>query len=178
VRTRPAFEAELKSELQKATVCGSNITVLVSGSEWIVAKATGKPVSYDHAITDHDGSTIRAHTALVHVHQYEPDSATGDPFKKVYCLRTPAGLCANKWSKCGINRKAADGGPCFQQHTQTYRLSHVRKPVNFEMAVPRTNVTRRKGGAAAVTKHTYTIHPLARQKIKQHTSALPLQIET
>ena len=130
----------------------------------------------DHNIQDHDGGTIKAHTAVVHVHQYEPVMPTSaDPYKKVYCLRTPAGTCTNRWSACGINRSAPDGGPCLKQHVQTYRLSHVRKPVNFEMAVPRANVSRRSSGAAAVTKHTYTIHPLARQQIKQNTSMLPLE---
>jgi len=176
VRTRSSYGAELKSQLQKTIVEGSNVTTLADGSAWVVAKATGKPVSYNHNIQDHDGGTIKAHTAVVHVHQYEPVMPTSaDPYKKVYCLRTPSGTCTNRWSACGINRSAPDGGPCLKQHVQTYRLSHVRKPVNFEMAVPRANVSRRSSGAAAVTKHTYTIHPLARQQIKQNTSMLPLE---
>ena len=65
----------------------------------------------------------------------------------------------------------------MKQHTLTYRLSHVRKPVNFEMAVPRANISRRSSGAAAITKLTYTIHPLAQQKIRQNISALPLQVQ-
>ena len=163
-------------QLQKTIVEGSNVTTLADGSAWVVAKATGKPVSYNHNIQDHDGGTINAHTAVVHVHQYEPVMPTSaDPYKKVYCLRTPAGTCTDRWGACGINRSAPGGGPCLKQHVQTYRLSHVRKPVNFEMAVPRANVSRRSSGAAAVTKHTYTIHPLARQQIKQNTSMLPLE---
>ena len=63
--------------------CTCTCTILVDGSTWVVAKATGKPVSYNHNIQDHDGGTIKAHTAVVHVHQYEPVMSTSaDPYKK------------------------------------------------------------------------------------------------
>ena len=159
---------------------GSNITILLSGSDWAVARATEKPLAYNHNIRDHDGAEIKAHTLVVHVHQHELDSflsTSGGPYKKMYCLRTPSGSCDNKWSVCGTQRAEDSGGPCMKQHTLTYRLSHVRKPVNFEMAVPRANISRRSSGAAAITKLTYTIHPLAQQKIRQNISALPLQVQ-
>ena len=41
-----------------------------------MARATGKPLAYNHNIRDHDGAEIKAHTLVVHVHQYELDSAS------------------------------------------------------------------------------------------------------
>ena len=62
----------------------------------------------------------------------------------------------------------------MKQHTQTYKLTHVRRPVNFRMVAPKSSTARRSSGGE-VKVHTYTMHALTRQQIKQNMSALPFE---
>ena len=88
---------------------------------------------------------------VVDVHQYgilkpdgtefsDYDAAVGafgnDPQSVAFCLRTPAGECANIWSNCGTN------AGCKKQHKRTNRLSGLREPAGFRMATPRRGKVR------------------------------------
>jgi hypothetical protein len=78
-------------------------------------------------------------------HQYEVLTARADPLDHAYCLRRPAGPCGEMWAECGVGLISA---PCYKQHTQIYRLSALREPVNFAVDIPRQASAQRRTSRA------------------------------
>ena len=80
-----------------------------------------------------------------------------------------------------MNRGESDGGPCYKQHIQTYRLGSLREPVNFSMSAPRSGAKRTArapptggGSSSSATRPlAYHIDALTQQKIKQGIQAVP-----
>ena len=152
--------------------------VLLHTGEWAIGSALGKVETASHQIRDHDGAVIHAHTKFVRMHQYEVLTAKADPLDHAYCLRRPAGPCNEMWAKCGVGLKPA---PCYKQHTQIYRLSALREPVNFAVDIPRQASARRRtarapaggGGPADASPLRYFLSDLAKQQIRQGLAALP-----
>ena len=133
---------------------GVNVVVCISKGDgnctWRIAKALGKPREARAGEKYHDGAAI-GKSLVVDVHQYgilkpdgtefsDYDAALGafgnDPQSVAFCLRTPAGECANSWSNCGTN------AGCKKQHKRTNRLSGLREPAGFRMATPRRGKVR------------------------------------
>jgi hypothetical protein len=109
--------------------------------------------------------------------------AANNPLKHTYCLRTNAGECGNKWCVCGVNRGESEGGACYKQHIQTYRLGWLREPVNFVLSTPRSSARRTasapSGGGGSSSSSSaprplaYYLDDLAQQKITQGMQAMP-----
>ena len=80
----------------------------------------------------------------------------------------------------GVERGESDGGPCYKQHIQTYRLGSLREPVNFELSAPRSGAKRTAralpasgGGSSSPRPLAYHLDALTQQKIKQGMQAVP-----
>jgi hypothetical protein len=163
VANRIRREGALLSRMKAKVKAGVNVVVCISEGDgkytWRIAKALGKPRGARAGEKDHDGAAI-GKSLVVDVHQYgilkpdgtefsDYDAAVGafenDPQSVAFCLRTPAGECANSWSNCGIN------AGCKKQHKLTYRLAGLREPAGFRMATPRRGKVRaaRKQGNQA-----------------------------
>jgi hypothetical protein len=156
------------------------VLVLLHSGEWAIGSALGKVETASHQITDHDGAVISAHTKFVRMHQYEVLTAKADPLDHAYCLRRPAGPCDQMWAECGVGLKPT---PCYKQHTQIYRLSALREPVNFAVDIPRqASAGRRRtarapagagGRAVDAAPLRYFLSDLTKQQVRQGLAALP-----
>ena len=185
VSTRRANHRVLMDSLEKKVVAGSNVLILTDESTWVIGRALGKPEELLHAITNHDNERIPAKQKVVRVYQYDvlKADAANNPLKHTYCLRTNTGVCSNKWCICGVNRGESEGGACYKQHIQTYRLSWLREPVNFVLSTPRSSARRTArapssssgGGSSSSARRplAYYLDDLAQQKITQGMQAMP-----
>jgi hypothetical protein len=184
VTGRRANHRALMELLEKKIVAGSNVLVLTDENTWVLGRALGKPEELQQAIRNHDNEVIPAKQKVVQVYQYDvlkPDAAN-DPLKHTYCLRTNAGVCSNKWCVCGVKRGESEGGACYKQHIQTYRLGWLREPVNFVLSTPRISARRTArapcssgggGSSRAPRPLAYYLDDLAQQKITQGMQAMP-----
>jgi hypothetical protein len=180
VSTRRANHRVLMDSLEKKVVAGSNVLILTDESTWVIDRALGKPEELLHAITNHDNERIPAKQKVVRVYQYDvlKADAANNPLKHTYCLRTNTGVCSNKWCICGVNRGESEGGACYKQHIQTYRLSWLREPVNLVLSTPRSSARRTArapssssgGGSRPLA---FYLDDLAQQKITQGMQAMP-----
>ena len=168
--------------LERKVVTGSNVLILTDQNSWVIGRALGKPETLVQAITNHDNERIPAGQKVVRVYQYEVLKGARDPLKHTYCLRTNEGTCSNNWCDCGVNRGESAGGACYKQHTQIYRLSWLREPVNFVLSTPlrRPKRTARAAPASSGSSSSstprplaYHLHDLAQQQIKQGMQAMP-----
>ena len=172
--------------LAMQVVEGSNVLVLREDGTWVLGRALGKVYEEDTNTYDHDNATIPAHTKCIQVYQYEVLRPDADPFKATYCLRTNAGLCDEQWCSCGVDLPLDEGGPCYKQHTQTYRLRDLREPVNFRLSTPRamalrtasavaaaSTTSRSQGSSSTPAPLRYYIDSLTKQKVKQGLDAMP-----